>query len=147
MFDTVWPVANGARHCAPLSRWQRLSEAKRRNAREEKVNKHGNQWQRRLDGCSMETFQASAGRATLFIQLVNCPMPPALLGRPTFLLEFATTKLRKHNPREVFILEIFSTHERGSRMTFGVWNTFCFCNLGLFVNLLMGLDFPWQIAV
>ena len=32
-------------------------------------------------------------------------------------------------------------------MALGVWNTFCFCNLGLFVNLLMGLDFPWQIAV
>ena len=36
---------------------------------------------------------------------------------------------------------------RGSGEAFRVWNTFCFCNLGLFVNLLMGLDFPWQIAV
>ena len=36
---------------------------------------------------------------------------------------------------------------RGSGGAFRVWNTFCFCNLGLFVNLLMGLDFPWQIAV
>ena len=66
--------------------------AKRRNAREEKVNKHGNQWQRRLDGCSMETFQAGAGRATLFIQLVNCPMPPAL---PAFLLKYPTAELRQ----------------------------------------------------
>ena len=56
--------------------------------------------------------------------------------------------VREHHPPHWTSLEMFPIiQKRGSRMALRVWNTSCFCNLGLFVNLLMGLDFPWQIAV
>ena len=94
--------------------------AKRRNAREEKVNKHGNQWQPLLNGDipavaswsrPTDTFypDRKLSDATSFAGTPSCSgileytriysMPPALLG--TFLLEYATTKLRRHNLREV----------------------------------------------
>ena len=154
MFDTVWPVADGARHCAPLSRWHQLCDRQNGGMRGKK------RW------INMETSGREAGRLLNgdIPAVASWSRPPhtfyparklsdatSFAGRPTFfLLEYATTKLRSWTMQSSSVEpthRFFSTPERGSRMALGVWNTFCFCSLGLFVNLLMGLDFPWQIAV
>ena len=152
MFDTVWPVADGARHCAPLSRWHQLCDRQNGGMRAKK------RW------INMETSGREAGR------LLNGDIPavaswsrpphtfyPARklsdatsFAGPAHLLLARVCHQQVEKLDEAVTIrwtnqEIFP--ERGSRMALGVWNTFCFCSLGLFVNLLMGLDFPWQIAV